>query len=405
MTFRLNGWWFLLLAVTGIFSLLYLWHTLFPGQVSPEALQYFTTEQINAGRDYSQTQRLLTIAGFVTQVLFLVWFLWSGRAVALGKWTQSIAGGSYLGGIILFFCSLWLALRLLNLPLDLYGSYFFQHSWGFSTQTLGAWWMDYLKGAGLDLIISGIGVILFFILLNGWPRTWWVIGAGLLACWLIIQSILWPVFISPMFNRFEPVKDPAILNMVEELSLKAGIPVEEVLVMDASRRTTKANAYFSGLGKTKQIVLYDNLLNAYSQDEVKAVLAHEMAHWRQGHIVKGLTLGVVGNFLAWGLLFLLLKTMVPPRYYPAHTWAMVLLFFSLVSFITSPVQNYISRSMEKEADHVSTMLTGDPAAAVQLQKSLVIKNVSDVSPPTFIEWFSYSHPSVLHRIRVLEGTN
>lgn len=402
MRLRLSAWWYLLVSIAGVFSLLYLWYTFFPGQVSPEATHYFTTEQISNGRAYSHTQRLLTLGSFMLEVVFLFWFLRSGRAVSLSSWAQSTAGGSYLGSVLLFFYVLWLALRLINLPLDLYGSYFLQHSWGFSTQTLAAWSADYLKGAGLDVIFSSIGVAIFFIILQRWPRIWWLVGATLLAGWLIMQNILWPVLLSPLFNRFEPVQDTVILNTVQELSLKAAIPVDQVLVMDASRRTTKANAYFAGIGQTKQIVLYDNLLKDYTQDEIKAVIAHEMAHWRQGHIVKGLALGVVGNFLAWGLLFLFLKTVLLPRHYPPYTWAMVLLFFTLLNFVSSPLQNYISRSMEREADHISVMLTGDPAAAIQLQKSLVTKNISDVSPPAFIEWFSYSHPSVLNRIKVLE---
>lgn len=402
MRVRLSGWWYLLLGMAGVFSLLYLWYTLFPGQVSSQAMQYFTAQQISDGRAYSQIQRLLTIGSFLMEVLFLVWFLRSGRAVALSRWAQSTAAGSYLGSVLLFFFVLWLALRLINLPLDIYGDYYFQHNWGFSTQTLGAWWADYLKGAVLDVVFSGIGVVIFFVILQRWPGIWWLVGAALLAGWLIVQNILWPVLISPLFNRFEPVQDTAILKMVEELSLKADIPVDQVLVMDASRRTTKANAYFAGIGHTKRIVLYDNLLKDYTKDEVKAVIAHEMAHWRQGHIIKGLALGIVGNFLAWGLLFIFLKTVLPPRHYPPYTWVMVLLFFTLLNFVSSPLQNYISRSMEKEADYVSVMFTGDPAAAIQLQKSLVIKNISDVSPPAFIEWFSYSHPSVLNRIKVLE---
>ncbi|GAB6179259.1 hypothetical protein JCM14036_05780 [Desulfotomaculum defluvii] len=209
-----------------------------------------------------------------------------------------------------------------------------------------------------------------------------------------------------MFNRFEAVQDPAILSMVNELSTKADIPVDEVQVMDASRRTTRANAYFAGMGQTKQIVLYDTLLKDYPPDQVKAVLAHEMAHWQQGHIVKGLTLGIFSNFILWGLLFIFIKTSLPPgTHFPPYTWALTLLFFTAVSFAASPLQSTISRGMEQEADRVSVQLTGDVQAAVRLQVNLVAKNSADVSPPAFIEWFSYSHPSVLNRIHTLQQIN
>ena len=200
----------------------------------------------------------------------------------------------------MYFSLLWLLLRLVRLPFTLFGNYYWQRAWGFSAQSLASWWLDYTKNAALDLVLSTFGVLLFFLILKHWPRLWWVIGATLFAVWLVLQNFLWPVIVSPMFNHFEPVKDPAVINMAKDLAYHAGIQVDDVLVMDASRRTTMANAYFMGLGTTKQIVIYDNLLQNYSLDEVRAVLAHEMGHWQKGHIIDGLGLGVIGVFLVWG---------------------------------------------------------------------------------------------------------
>jgi len=119
--------------------------------------------------------------------------------------------------------------------------------------------------------------------------------------------------------------------MVRDLSQKVQLPVDQVLVMDASQRTTKANAYFTGLGRTKRIVLYDTLLEKYPPGEIKAVVAHEMAHWRQGHIIKGLAMGILGNFILWGLLYFILNTTIPVYgRFPPVTWAVLLLFFLLV---------------------------------------------------------------------------
>ncbi len=115
--------------------------------------------------------------------------------------------------------------------------------------------------------------------------------------WIVIQTLLWPILVAPLFNRFEPVQDPEVIGMIRQLADRAGIPVEEVLVMDASRRTNKANAYFAGIGKTKRIVLYDTLLDNYSSAEVEAVVAHEMAHWKLGHIRTGILLGILATFV------------------------------------------------------------------------------------------------------------
>ncbi|MCL6612656.1 MAG: M48 family metallopeptidase [Peptococcaceae bacterium] len=388
-----------MIILAGVFSLAYLWFTLFPGRVAPEAGQYFSAGEISRGREYSQAMRLIFIGGFAAEAAFLIWLVFGGKGAALSRWAQQLTGG-YWGSVLVFFLTLWLFLRLINLPFALYGGFFWQRRWGFSTQTMGSWWADYLKGAGLDLALSAAGVLLLFWIINRRPHTWWLAGAAFFSIWLVIQTLIWPVLVSPLFNRFVPARDPAVINMVRKLSQKAGLPVDQVLVMDASRRTTRANAYFAGLGPTRRIVLYDTLLADYPPDQVEAVVAHEMAHWRQGHIYKGLSLGILGSFAAWGLLFLLLgNTMpVPLRHPPPVLWAVTLLFFMLVSFAASPVENYVSRIMEEEADRVAVTLTGNAPAAVRLQVNLAAKNLADVSPPAFIRWFSYSHPPALARI-------
>lgn len=400
---RLNLIWLGLIVLAGFFSLLYIWFTLFPGRVAPGAWQYFSAEQVSQARLYSQVQRLVFITSFLVQTTFLLWLVFGGRAVALSRWVQNFTGGSYWAGLLLYFVLLWMLLRLINLPFSLFSDFYWQHRWGFSTQTLGSWGVDYLKGAGLDLTLSAAGVVLLFWAFGRWPGAWWLAGAGFISLWLVIQSFLWPVVVSPLFNRFEPVRDPGVVSMVGELSRKAGLPVDKVLVMDASQRTIRANAYFAGLGSTKRIVLYDNLLEDYPPDEVKAVVAHEMAHWSRGHIVRGIALGTLGNILFWGLLFIVIRMTEPlSMRYPPYTWAVILLFFLLVSFVSSPLQNYFSRSMEKEADRVAVALTGDVQAAVRLQVNLAAKNLSDISPPGFIQWFSYTHPPALTRIEIIK---
>ncbi|MHB8157488.1 MAG: M48 family metallopeptidase [Desulfocucumaceae bacterium] len=404
MQLRLNVWW-LLIVLAGIFSILYLWFTLFPGKVSSGALQYFDIVQINRGRDYNMARRLVFISSFIVQSALLLWLVLGGRAVSLSNWARDFAGGNYWGSILLFFVTLWLILQLVNLPFLFFSSYYWQHQWGFSTQSLWSWWADYLKGSGLELTLSSLGVILFFWITGRWPRTWWLAGTIFFSAWLLIQSYLWPVVVSPLFNRFVPAKDPAIISMVRDLSQKANLPVDQVLIMDASKRTTMANAYFTGLGSTKRIVIYDTLLENYPMDQVKAVLAHEMGHWVRGHINRGLAMGIAGALLLWSLLFMLLKGMNSSGPFPPHILAVALLFLMLASFVTTPLQNYISRGMEREADRASVVLTGDVGAAVRLEVDLAVKNLSDVSPPPFIEWYSYSHPPAPERIAIIKGTS
>jgi len=402
MQSRFNMIWFILIAGVTVLGLLYVWFTVFPGRVNPETLQYFSLEQVERGRQYSRVSRLLFISSIFARIFFLLWFVFSGRAEALARWAGHTAGGGFWTGLLLFFIVLWLFLELINLPFKLFSSYTWQHWWGFSTQTIGSWWIDYVKGSAINLVLSGAGVLILFLLMNRYPNAWWLAAAASLSVWIIIQTFLWPVVVSPLFNRFKPATDPAVTSMVRELAEKAGLPVDEVLIMDASSRTTKTNAYYAGLGSTKRIVLYDNLLEAYPLDEVKAVVAHEMAHWLRGHIIQGLILGILGNFFLWGLLFLLLRETVPHLTRNPATWAVMLLFFLIVSFSSSPLQNHISRRMEIEADRTSVVLTGDVPAAVRLEIDLAVSNLSDVAPAPFVQWFSYSHPPAPVRIKTIE---
>ena len=396
--------WLGLIVLAGGLSALYLGSALYPGQINPDALRYFSIEQAHSARTYNFGPRVLFITSFILQVTALIWFVFSRKGAQIAHWVEERNRGHYWKNIVSYFLLLWLFLRLLRLPFTLFGNYYWQQAWGFSSQSLGSWWLDYTKNAALDLLFSTVSVLVFFLILKHWSKLWWVIVATLFAVWLVLQTFLWPVIVSPMFNHFETVKNPAVINIVQDLAYKAGIQVDEVLVMDASKRTTMANAYFSGLGKTKQIVIYDNLLKNYPVDEVRAVLAHEIGHWQKGHIILGLKLGILGCFLVWGLLAFFLRGFMPKSgYYRTQLWAGLQLFMLLIMMVTNPLQSYISRTMEKQADQVSLELTGDASAVARLQMNLATKNLSDVSPPEFIVWFEYTHPPVLSRIQAMLG--
>ncbi|AFM00737.1 Zn-dependent protease with chaperone function [Desulfitobacterium dehalogenans ATCC 51507] len=390
--------WISLITLALLFSLVYLWYALFPGQIRPEAVRFFGVEQIEQGRDYSRGIRISYILNFIVQTLFLLWILASGRGSRLSRACEQWAQGRKWSGYLAFYLVIWSLLALIRLPFTFFSGFYWQQLWGFSTQSFPSWWGDFLKESLLDLVLGGVGVFLLFLAFRNWPRIWWLICGIFFSLWLVIQSLFWPVFVAPLFNHFQPIANPEITSMVNELANKADLAIDEMLVMDASIRTTKANAYFAGVGETKRIVLYDNLLNQYPKEEIKAVIAHEMAHWQKGHIARGLFLGTLGSFLVWGGAYLVLRQEMSRHHVPPLVWAVFLLFVVLVNFVSAPLQNSISRQMEIEADQTAILLTEDPQAAIQLQMNLALKNRSDLSPPKFIEWFSYTHPSVLTRI-------
>jgi len=392
--------WSVIVVLTLVFVILYIYNVITPSPIDGGAYKYFSNKELKAAQTYQTINRLLYITAFSIKILVLAWLLAGSHADKLQRWSVNLTNRSYLLSILVFFLAMWVILRAVSLPFSLYGGYFLQHQWGFSTQALSGWWSDYIKGAGLDLVLSGLGVILLFWAMKKWPNGWWLAAALFVSIWIVIQSYLWPVLVSPLFNKFEPVKNPEIIKSVEGLAEKAGIPVKEILIMDASIRTKKSNAYFAGLGGSKRIVLYDNLVNRHSLDVVEAVVAHEIAHWKHGHIIKGITYGVIGNVILWLLLFNILSGYkIPEGGYMPKAWVTMLMFFLLVSFVTSPLQNIVSRKMEYQADSTAVQLTRNPEASVDLLVNLAKDNLSDVSPPAYIEWFSYSHPSIMHRIR------
>ena len=403
MTYKFHCLWYIMIAVTLLFLVLFTWFTLYPGQPSKDTYTYFSKKDVVRARDHARIQRIISVADIAVNLVFLIWFTMGKKGRELSAWCERTTG-RYTASIILYFIILWALLNLIDLPFSFYEGYTLQKSWGFSTQTLNSWWSDYIKNASMDLVMSCIGVLLLFFAMNRWPDRWHIAAWATVSVVMVLETIIGPVLVEPMFNKFEPTKDPKLISMVQELADKADIPVDEVLIMDASRRTRKANAYFTGIGKVKRIVVYDTLLKDYPEDAVKGVIAHEMAHWKKGHIIKGLAAGCAGIFILFAVLHMLIKSDIPFRgRFKPYVWAYITLFLFLASYISGPIYNYASRYMETEADLTSVSLTHDPAAAIKLQTDLTAKNVSDMSPPAFIEWFSYSHPSGMHRIESIKN--
>jgi|SRR5680860_133244 len=394
--------WFFLLGLAVFFALLYLGFSLFPGAIDPTISKYFSLTLAEKARIYVFTPRILYIIRFLLQIALLSWLIFSFRGQSLFHSLRKI-GRYYWLSLALAISCVWLFVQLVALPFSYYTGFYWQKVWGFSTQSQTAWWLDYLKSAGISMLISLAGGLIFFWLVNRLPRYWWLVGATFFSIWLVVETLSWPILIYPLFNHFEPISDPAIVTMVDDLAQQAGLHISGIFVMDASKQTTLANAYFTGIGATKQIVIYDTLLQNYSLPEVQAVLAHEMGHWKHNDVLHGIFYGMFGGFTVFGLLAFLLKPWLPRNNKkPPELWAALQLALVLLLFISNPLQNSISRAMELSADSFSLELTGNLPAEIRLQKALASTSLVDLSPPSFIVWFGYTHPPVLTRIRAFE---
>jgi STE24 endopeptidase len=399
---RIRVGWFLLLGLALVFALLYLGFSLFPGVIDPSVSKYFPLALAEKARIYNLAPRILYIIRFFLQIALLSGLLFSSAGRIIFHRIRKISRHYWLiSGLAIL--GVGLLAQLVSLPFSYYTGFYWQKIWGFSTQSQTAWWLDYLKSAGISLLITLAGGLIFFWLVNRFSRYWWLIGTVFFSIWLVVEYLCWPILVYPLFNHFEHLADPAVVTMVDNLAQQAGLQISGIFVMDASRQTTLANAYFTGIGATKRIVIYDTLLRNYSLPEVKAVIAHEMGHWRHNDVVHGIIYGMLGGFAIFGLLTLLLKPWLS-KYHknPPELWVALQLALLLLLFVSNPLQNAISRNMELGADSFSLELTGNLPAEIQLQKDLASTGLADFSPPGFIVWFSYDHPPVLARIHALE---
>lgn len=294
----------------------------------------------------------------------------------------------------------WLA----QLPLGYVRGYVVQHAWGLSTQTATAWMTDALRSLLVAGVIAAVATVTFFGLVRWQPQHWWLWGWAGFTVLTALLFFLYPVLIAPLFNRFTPLADESLAREIRQLAAEAGVAVDEVLVTDASRRSTIENAYVAGLGATKQVVVYDTLLAAGSEAETAYVVAHELGHEIENHIAKGLALSSLGLLAGFAALRVLSTRGGPwswagaegigdPRALP-----LLLVFATLAGFLLLPLQNAISRRFEERADEIALELTEDPDTAIRVHRRLAFSNLSDLRPPRPAVWLLYTHPPVRARI-------
>lgn len=364
--------------------------TIYKPSPSGEALRYFDPDFLALAAAY---QRSATFV-FVARQLLLFGAL-AAAASILGRHyparlqvSLSSTAASLAGIILLLF--------LLTFPLDYYRGFILEHRFGLSVQSFAAWLSDYLKNFSISFLLIFLMLLGLHLLMVRLPGRWWAAAGLFFTLFLIVSTYLYPLIIDPLFYRFEVLEDQQMRAGILEMASEAGLEVEQVLVADASRRTTKVNAYFAGIGKTKRIVIYDNLLHRFSPEETLAVIAHEMGHWKYSHLVKGIFLGAAGMFLGLWLLQSLLEGMCAKG--GLHALTVALLFLALFSFISLPLQNAFSRAFERQADLEAIRLTKDPLTVITLEQNLARANLAEVEPHPFVKFVLYTHPPVLERI-------
>ncbi len=383
--------------LAGIVALALLIGALAPAGRPADAGLYFDPAFIARAGTYNRARYLIFLAGQTLAVAVLAMALrqgWDRQAV---HWAGSLTGHRPLLTVVGVGILITLVLTVADLPAGLV-RFVLDHRYGLSTQPAGLWLADLLTSTGIGLAFGIPLTAGLFWLISRWPTGWWAPAALGFTLYLVVSSLLSPVVVDPLFHRFTPLTDPVLAGEVRAMASRAGLPVQEVLVMDASRRTRRVNAYFTGFGGTRRIVLYDTLLSRYDHSQVLLVLAHELGHWRLHHIYQGIALGAAGSAAVFWLAQRLLAGTGRPPADPVHL-VLLMLFVSLVSLAAMPLQNAISRTFERQADRYALALTRDGPGLARLDRNLALDNLADVTPHPYVVRVLFSHPPTLERMR------
>jgi len=373
-----------------------------PAPIAPAPVaagDYFTGAQIDRGRDFSGGQLLLFAGGLAIEVAVLA-PLAVGRPRrardALSRLgARPVAGGAAAGA------ALSLSLGIAGLPVGI-AAHERSVDFGLSTQTLASWFGDTARSAGIGAVLAACGGALLVLGVRRFGRRWWIPGSVAVVAFGAISTWLAPVVIAPLFNSFQPLPDSSPARaQVLDLGRRAGVDVGQVYRVDASRRVSSLNAYVDGIGSTKRVVLYDNLINGTDRAELGSVVAHELGHVKHDDILRGLAF--VALIAPLGVVFV--RELADPLarragFEPGSPGALpaYALAVFVASLVLGTVGNQLSRKVEASADTFALELTHDPKAFVELQRRLTVSNLGDPSPPGLAHWLLGTHPSAVERI-------
>ncbi len=376
-------------------------HGLGPTSVAPA--RDFTAAQIAREEAYHAAVRVPAYSAYLLGLVLAAALGLTPLGARLVERVAAPAGGGWLWRVVLGTVALTLVGRVLTLPWDAW-SETVRRRYGLSTRSWGGWAVDAGKAYGVGLVLTLAALLLVVGLARWQPERWWVLGTGVAAGLVVLASFAFPVVVEPLFNRFTPLPDGALRTSLLELARNDGVPVDDVLVADASRRTSALNAYVSGLGSTRRIVVYDTLLQQATPDEVRLIVAHELGHAKARDVVWGTAMGAVGVALLVCLLALLgrwswlLRRAGVDSLGDARAIALVLAVVVLLTAVAGPVQNLVSRRIEARADVHALDLTREPAAMVEMQRRLSVTNLSDLDPSPVVFGLFATHPTAPQRI-------
>lgn len=362
---------------------------------------------------YSRAGYTLYFLSYILGVIFLFLILRVGIAARLRDIAESASQTRWVQGLV-FVPLLLLLVDVLDLPVRLYWHQLSMH-YDQSVQGWGSWFWDWTKGEIVAVVIGVVLVLILFAVMRYSPRRWWLLAWFPLVFVVLVLTVIWPVVIEPLFNKFEPLSNqhPDLVVSIEKLTKRAGVPVppNRMFLELASKKTNAINAYVTGLGASKRVVIWDTLIQKTSNDETLFVVGHELGHYVLGHVWKGFLEGAVGLLVALYLLFRGLYWALDRwghewKISSAEDWASLAVLFLLLQillFFSSPAINWFSRMDEHAADVYALEVThglipNSSEVGAHAFQALGELDLSDPNPPPFITFWLYSHPPVAERL-------
>lgn len=343
------------------------------------------------------------IEGILTFILICI-FIVSGLSISLEKFLSVSISNNNLQ----FLCFAAIAgtvMGIIFLPISYYSGFYLEHKYKLSNQTFSKWVWENVKGMSVSAVVGLPLLLFFFYVINKYGNLWWLpLAIGLFFLSVILARLV-PIIILPLFYKVTPLENESLRGKIENLANKAGMKVQNIYSFNMSKNTKKANAAFTGLGKTKRILLGDTLLSGYSEDEVETVIAHELGHYKMKHIIKNLLIGTFTSFFtlyviaalySWSLSWFGFTSINQIAALPILSlWGMI------IGLLLSPLTNIISRKFEYEADEYAIVSTTKVSSFISVLEKLTEQNLGDKNPHAFVEWCFYSHPSISKRISAI----
>jgi len=358
-------------------------------------------------RRYNRIKRWMGVSDFALGLVFLIVLLALGWTGMLRDLAYREASQNYSLAVFLYVSMLMLISKAIGLPLDYYG-FRLEHRFHLSNQRLRSWLWDELKSLLIGLVLATIVVELVYLLLRQVPQHWWLIAWAVFLGFMVLLAQLAPVLLFPIFYKFEPLENEELKRRLIVLSERAGTRVRGVYRWHLSEKSKKANAALTGLGATRRIILADTLLDNYSNDEIEAVLAHELGHHVHRHILKSIFVQAAITFFGFWLANEVLRYAVDRRHL-FETMAdfanlpLLILVSTILSFLLMPALNAYSRFNERQADRYCFESVASVEPFISSMNKLAEQNLAEKTPSRWVEWFFHSHPAITKRVAAAEG--